>query len=88
MPVIYYILSAIGIGTYMSHFWQVHPVSTILWIIASICGIACIYGGIIGHSTNENAISRSWLLATAVIGSLILLGLTLSAIFIFVPAMP
>jgi len=51
------------------------------------CAISCIYGGIIGRSREGNPAHKAILLAAAVIGGIILLGITLSAIFIFVPAM-
>ena len=87
MFILAYILSSIGIATYMAHFWQTHPASTALWIISSVCAIWCIYAGIVGRARAENERGKAILMAVTVIGCLVFLGLTLSAIFIFVPAM-
>ena len=83
-----YVLSIVGMGFFMSHFWW--PTfwgGAVAWPIAGACAISCIYGGIIGRSQEGNPVHKAILLAAAVIGGIILLGITLSAIFIFVPAM-
>ena len=80
-----YILSCIGIATYMAHFWYVHPTSTALWITASVFAIYSVYAGIIGRARAEDERGKAILMAVTVIGCLVLLGLTLSAIFLFVP---
>jgi len=82
-----YILSSIGIATYMAHFWHSHPASTVLWIISGVCAISSIYGGVIARAITESEHKKAMLTAATVIGCLVLLGLTLSAIFLFVPAM-
>ncbi len=82
-----YIASFISIATYMSHFWYVSPVSTVLWIVSGASAIFCIYGGIISRANCENELRKAIYVAAAVVGGLVLLGLTLSAIFLFVPAM-
>ena len=82
-----YIASIIAIGTFMPHFWTVHPASSVLWIIAGASAIASVYGGIIGRAKVENEHHKAILKASTVIGCLVLLGLTLSALLIFVPAM-
>jgi len=87
MFVLAYVLSSIGIATYMAHFWQSYPASAVLWIISSVCAIWCIYGGIVGRARAENERGKAILTAVSIIGGLIFLGLTLSAIFLFVPRM-
>ena len=82
-----YILSIVGVAAFMSHFWW--PTfwgGAVAWPIAGACAIASIYGGIIGRSQEENTVHKAVLMAAAVIGGLVLLGITLSAIFLFVPA--
>ena len=81
-----YIVSIVGVAVFMSHFWYGTLVGTILWLIAGVCAIFSIYGGIIARSHVEDGLRKSWLLAATVLGCLVLLGLTLSAIFLFVPA--
>ncbi|MCD6453224.1 MAG: hypothetical protein J7K77_02940 [Dehalococcoidales bacterium] len=83
-----YIVSCVGVATFMSHFWNpVSPGASVLWPIAGACAIFSIYGGIIGRAHTEDKHARAALLASAIIGGLVLLGLTLSAIFLFVPRM-
>jgi len=70
----------------MCHFWSPIDVAIpILWPIAGACAIFSIYGGIINRSLTENASQKAHLTAAIVIGVLVLFGLTLSAIFVFVP---
>ena len=81
-----YIVSCIAIATYMAHFWG--PVGNILWVISGVCAIFCIYSGIIHRQVitvtdARSAQIRGLLVAGIVIGCLVLLGLTLSAIFMF-----
>jgi len=87
MSIAVYVVSIIGVSVFMSHFWQSAPTSTVLWIISGVCAIFSIYGGIIARSHVEDELRKSWLLAATVLSCLVLLGLTLSAIFLFVPAM-
>ena len=83
-----YAVSAVGIALFMGHFWHSNSVAgNVLWGIAGACAIFSIYGGIIGRSTAESELGKASLLAATVIGCLILLGVTLSAIFLFVPAL-
>ena len=81
-----YIVSCISIATYMGHFWG--PVGNILWAISGVCATFCIYSGKIHRQTiavtdTKGAQLRGLLVAGIVIGCLVLLGLTLSAIFMF-----
>ena len=86
MSIAVYVVSIIGVSVFMSHFWHPAPTSTVLWIISSVCAIFCIYGGIIGRFHEEDGHKKAMLIAATVIGVLVLLGLTLSAIFLLVPA--
>ena len=83
-----FIVSVVGIGLFMNHFWQQAFFSgAILWTITSVCAIYAVYAGIIHRSLVEDKQEKAILLAAAVIGGIILLGITLSAIFLFVPRM-
>ncbi len=82
-----FIVSVVGIGLFMSHFWQSFPTSAVLWSLAGASGIFCIYTGIIHRSETEKALDKAILRAASVIGGVILFGIILSAIFIFVPQM-
>jgi hypothetical protein len=82
-----FIVSVVGIGLFMSHFWQSFPTSAVLWALAGASGIFCIYAGLIHRSETEKAIDKAILKAASVIGGIILFGIILSAIFIFVPQM-
>ena len=88
MGIATYIVSMVGLAMFMSHFWWPAFWGVyVAWPIAGFCAIFSIYGGIIGRSQTENAVHKAGLLAVAIIGGLILLGLTLSAIFLFAPQM-
>ena len=87
-----YIVSIVGLGLFMSHFWWAasnSPIAEIAaaasWSIAGACAIFCLYAGIIGRAQVEDRVHRAMLTACAVVGGIILLGVTLSAIFLFVP---
>ena len=87
-----YIVSVVGLGVFMSHFWWAissRPIAenaaVASWSIAGACAIFCIYAGIIGRAQTEEKVQRAMLTACAVVGGIILLGVTLSAIFLFVP---
>ena len=86
MGVITFTASVLGVSLFMAHFWS--PISigaSILWPIAGLCAIFSIYGGIISRALADNPVHDAHLTAAVVIGILVLLGLSLSAIFIFVP---
>lgn len=53
--------------------------------IAGACAIFCIHGEIIGRSQAPNELHKAHLTAATVAAGLVLLGLTLSAMLIFVP---
>ena len=87
MTIATYAVSIVGISLFVSHFWYLGSiVAYILWGITAACAIFSIYAGIIGRSQAESELGKAWLLAATVIGCLMLLGLTISAIFLFVPA--
>jgi len=81
-----FILSIIGVVVYMFHFSYGALVGSILGSIAGVCAIFSIYGGIIGRSQAESEVMKAQLLAATVISCLVFLGLTLSVIFLLVPA--
>ena len=81
------ICSVIAIVTFMCHFWwPLSMVSIALWGVSGAFAIFSVYGGIIERSRVEEAGTRKGrATAAAVIGCLILLGLTWSAVLILVP---
>ena len=88
MAIVANIVSAIGVGVFMSHFWwPAYVAGHVLWGIAGFCAIFSIYSGIIHRAKVEDNEKKAVLTASAIIGCLILLGLTFSAIFLLVPAM-
>jgi hypothetical protein len=81
-----YIFSCIAIATFMAHFWSYNCVSgEVLWGVAGGCAIASIYSGIISRMFIEDKAAKGMATAAVVIGCLVLLGITLSGIFLFVP---
>lgn len=87
-----YVANIVGLGLFLAHFWFtaanrpfLNFVAIGFWAIAAACAIFSIYGGIISRAEMENPVHRAMLLACAVIGGIILLGVVLSAIFLLVP---
>jgi len=80
-----HVVSLVGIVLLMSHFWSSDLVSIVQWALAAASGVFCVYSGIIYRPQVESATHKALLLADAVIGGIILLGLILSAIFLFAP---
>ena len=80
-----FVVSIWGLVFFMNHFWQSYPACAVLWSLAAASGIYCLYAGIIHRSEVENVRHKAILLAVAIIGGIILLGVTLSAIFLFAP---
>ncbi len=79
-----HIISIVAIVTYLAHFWVQSPAGIALWAVSAV---ASIHLGMIarGQSTDK---ARRWMPNSAVIiGCIILLGVTLSAIFLLVPQM-
>ncbi|MDH5695162.1 MAG: hypothetical protein OEZ00_00930 [Dehalococcoidia bacterium] len=87
MTIVTYTVSLVGISLFVAHFWHLGSiVGVILWGIAVTCAIFSIYGGIIGHSQDKSELGKAYLKAATVMGCLMLLGLTISAVFLLVPA--
>ena len=89
MTIATYAVSLVGVSIFVSHFWYLGSISMlsyILWGTAIICAIFSIYGGIIGHSQDKSVLGKAYLKVATVIGCLMLLGLTISAVFLFIPA--
>ena len=80
-----YILSIIAAALFMAHFWWAAPVWYALWPITGFCAIGSIYSGIISRAAATDNGKKAMATTAAVIGCLVLLGLTVSAVFIFVP---
>lgn len=82
-----HIISIIAIVTYLAHFWVQPPAGIALWAVSATSAIASIHFGMMarGQSTDK---ARQWMPNSAIIiGCIILLGVTLSAIFLLVPQM-
>lgn len=82
-----HIISIIAIVTYLAHFWVQPPAGIALWTVSAVSAIASIHFGMIvrGQSTDK---TKRWMPDSAVIiGCIILLGVTLSAIFLLAPRM-
>ena len=84
-----YAASVIAITTFMAHFWfPLTQASYILWAISGAFAIFSIYSGIIRRAEIQERSARKGLLtAAAVLGCLIILGLTISAVNLLVPFM-
>jgi len=79
-------LSLVAILMYMSHFWWVGTVASIVqWWVAGACAVASIYYGIAMRGKTEEA--TRWVLDAAfVIGCIVLIGSAISASVLLVPA--
>ena len=82
-----HIISIIAIVTYLVHFWVQLPASIVLWAVAAASAIASIHHGMIVREQTADK-TRRWMPDSAIIiGCIILLGVTLSAIFLLAPRM-
>ncbi len=82
-----HIISIIAIVTYLVHFWVQLPASIALWAVAAASAIASIHHGMIVREQTADK-TRRWMPDSAIIiGCIILLGVTLSAIFLLAPRM-
>jgi hypothetical protein len=82
-----HIISVVAIVTYLAHFWIQPPAGIALWAVSATFAIASIHFGMMarGQSTDK---TKRWMPDSAVIiGCIILLGVTLSAIFLLAPRM-
>jgi hypothetical protein len=82
-----YACSVVAIWTFMFHFWwPLSVASYVLWGVSGAFAIFSVYGGIIRRSEiQEEGIRKGYATAAAVLGCLILLGLTVSAVLLLVP---
>ena len=82
-----YLSSVVAIVTFMCHFWW--PMDTIaktLWAVSGAFAVFAVYGGIIERSrAQEASMKKGRATAAAVIGCVILVGLTWSAVLLLVP---
>ncbi len=82
-----HIISIIAIVTYLAHFWVQLPASIALWAVSAASAIASIHHGMIVRGQTADK-ARRWMPDSAIIiGCIILLGITLSAIFLLAPRM-
>ncbi|GAG19290.1 unnamed protein product, partial [marine sediment metagenome] len=87
MTIVTYAVSIVGVSSFIAHFWHVGSiVAIILWGITAVFAAFSIYGGIIGLSQDKSELGKAYLKAATVTGCLMLLGLTISAVFLLVPA--
>lgn len=82
-----YVSSVIAVLAFMCHFWwPLSVVSLALWIVSGAFAIFSVYGGIIERSrAGDESIRKGRATAAAVVGCVILLGLTWSAVLLLVP---
>jgi len=84
-----FVISTAGILVFLAHFWPGYPVNLILWVIAAVLGISSVHWGMRSRAQETPDDRNRWMPESASkLGLLILLGLTLSAIFLIVPRMP
>jgi len=77
--------SVVAIVAYLAHFWIQPPAGIVLWAVSATFAIASIHNGMIARGRSEDK-SRRWMPNSAVIiGVVILLGATLSAVFLLSP---
>ncbi len=82
-----HIISIIAIVTYLAHFWVQLPAGIVLWAVAAASAVASIHHGMIVRGQTADK-TRQWMPDSAIIiGFIILLGVTLSAIFLLIPRM-
>ena len=89
MTIATYTVSLVGISVFVAHFWHLSTIPVLaytLWGIAATCAVFSIYGGIVGLSQDKSELGKAYLKVATVIGCLMVLGLTISAVFLFVPA--
>lgn len=84
-----YMSSVVAVVTFILHFWWVTSrVSLALWFVAAAFAVFSIYGGVIERSRVEQSGTRKGRsTAAAVIGIVVLAGLTWTATGLLVPIM-
>ncbi len=82
-----YLSSVVAIVTFILHFWWITTnVSLALWFVAAAFAVFSIYGGVIERSRVEQSGTRKGRsTAAAIIGVVVLIGLTWSATLLLVP---
>ena len=82
-----HLFSIIAIVTYLAHFWCQVPASIALWAVSATTAIASIHFGMIVRGQIADNTKRWMPNSAIIIGCIILLGVTLSAILLLVPRM-
>ena len=82
-----YMSSVVSIVTFILHFWWITTtVSLALWFVAAAFAVFSVYGGLIERSRVEQSGTRKGrATAAAVVGVVVLIGLTWSATLLLVP---
>ena len=84
-----FILSTVGVLIYLAHFWLEFPANIALWVISAVLGISSAHHGMRVRAQQTADDKARWMPESATkIGWLILLGVSLSAIFHLTPQMP
>jgi len=82
-----YVFSIIAVTTFMGQFWW--PDTTagyVLWAVSGAFAILSIYSGLIRRAEiREEGTRKGMVTAAAVIGVIVLLGLTASAVWLIIP---
>ena len=80
-----HIISIVAIVTYLAHFWFQPPAGMALWAVSAVSAISSIHFGMMVREQSADK-SRRWMpISAIIIGCIILLGVTLSAIFLLAP---
>jgi hypothetical protein len=82
-----YLVSLIAVATFMGHFWWPDSVvGQMLWAISAEFAIFSIYSGIIRTAEpRDTIIKKAMANAALLIGCLVVAGLTVSAVWLFLP---
>jgi len=82
-----YMSSVVSIVTFILHFWwMTSTVSLVLWFVSAAFAVFSVYGGVVERSRVEQSGTRKGRsTAAAVIGVVVLIGLTWSATLLLVP---
>ena len=79
-----HIISVIAIATYLAHFWVQWPAWLALWVTSAVLAISSIHYGMMVREQSTDKTRRWMPISAIIIGCVILLGVTLSAIFLWV----
>jgi len=84
-----FIISTAGILIFLAHFWFGFTVSISLWAVSAVLGISSVHQGMRLRAQLGADDKNRWMSLAAVrIGTLIVLGVILSAIFFMAPQVP